>query len=323
MDRRAIWGTAVCTVAVGAIALGSATPAGAAPQLPPGLTVLAGGFQQPTHIAFGEDGALFVADAGAGSIIRVRLGSDRRRVLASGLGFSPGIDVHEDSGVWATSTLGNPELGSAPARLLKIGAHGSVTVKADTLAWELAHNPDGQSQAVDSTSNPYGVLALDGRTIVADAGANDLLEVRANGRVRTLTVFPTFTDGECATRPENDPGTFGCDAVPTDVEMGPDGYLYVSGLGAFAEGHIYKVNARTGAIVRTWGGLPPLTGLAVARNGTIYAASFVADTVLRVTPTGVTSAVVPAPTDVELHHGTVAVASFAGAVFGVAPSAFH
>jgi len=323
MVRRSIWGTAAATLALGVTALASTAPVHAAPQLPPGLTVLAGGFEQPLHIAFGEDDTLVVADAGTGSITSVRLRSDRRRVLASGLGFSPGVDVNEDSGVWATSTLGNPEFGAPPARLVRIGGHGSVTVKADTLAWEVAHNPDGQSQAVDTLSNPYGVLALEGRTIVADAGANDLLEVRPDGRVRTLTVFPTFTDGECATRPENDPGTFGCDAVPTDVEMGPDGFLYVSGLGGFAQGHIYKVNARTGAIVRTWGGLPPLTGLAVARDGSIYAASFVADTVLRITATGVTSAVVPAPTDVELHHGTVAVASFAGAVFAVAPSAFH
>ncbi len=322
MRRSRLWGGTVVSTVVACTALVS-VPAANAGGLPPGLTIVAAGFVQPTHVSFGQDNTLYVADIGTGTVSRVDLTHGSTRVLAAGLGFSPGVDVRDDT-VFATSTLGNPELGSPPARLVRISEHGRVTVAADTLAWELAHNPDGQSQAVDSTSNPYGVLALPGRTIVADAGANDLLEIRRNGSVRTLTVFPTFTDGECATRPENDPGTFGCDAVPTDVEIGRDGYLYVSGLGAFAQGHIYKVDARTGAIVRTWGGLPPLTGLALGRDGTIYASSLVTDTVLRIHGDDVTSAFVPAPTDVEIsRHGQLVVASFAGVVFGVDASAFH
>ena len=316
------------TLSVGALvaAVVAAAPAATAappPPLPPGVSVLAGGFVNPAHISFGPHGTLYVADMGTGSVTRVKLRTGAQSVVASGLGLAAGVDVGRGGQVFATSTLGDPETEVAPARLVRIGRHGTVKVKADLLAWELAHNPDGQSQATDSVSNPYGVLVLPHRVLVADAGANDLIEVRADGRMRTLTVFPSFTDGECATRPENTPGTFGCDAVPTDVEMGPDGYLYVSGLGAFEQGHIYKVNARTGAIARTWGGLPPLTGIAVAKDGTIYAASFVSDTLLRIRGTDVDVATVPAPTDVELGHGMIVVASFAGAIFTVAPSAFH
>lgn len=323
--RRTTIGAALGAGALIATAIAIPSPAIAAtpPPLPPGVTVLAGGLVNPAHLTFGPKGSLIVADMGTGSITRISTRTGTTSVVASGLGLTAGVDVDRRGRIFATSTLGNPETEVAPARLVQINHHGSATVRADLLAWELAHNPDGQSQASDSVSNPYAVLALPNRVIVADAAANDLVEVRADGHLRTLTVFPNVTDGECATRPENDPGAFGCDAVPTDVEMGPDGYLYVSGLGGFAEGHIYRVNARTGKIVRTWGGLPPLTGLAVANDGTIYAASFLSDTVLRIHCGDVTTASVPAPTDVALGHGMIAVSSFAGAVFRLDPSAFH
>jgi sugar lactone lactonase YvrE len=322
--RRTTLGAALGAGALMTAVVAAAPPAMAAPPpLPPGISVLAGGFVNPAHVSFGPHGTLFVADMATGSVTRIMLRTGAQKVVGTGLGLSAGVDVDGAGRIFATSVLGDPETEAAPARLVRIGQHGHITVKADLLAWELKHNPDGQSQAVDSLSNPYGVLALPHRVIVADAGANDLIEVRSDGRLRTLTVFPNFTDGECATRPENTPGTFGCDAVPTDVEMGPDGYLYVSGLGAFAQGHIYKVNARTGKIVRTWGGLPPLTGLAIGRDGTIYAASFVSDTVLRIRHGDVDVATVPAPTDIELGHGMIVVASFAGAIFRVAPNAFH
>lgn len=306
-----------------AVAIPGPAAAAAPPPLPPGVTVLAGGLLNPAHLTFDRRGSLFVADVATGSITRISPRTGTTSVVAGDLGLTAGVDVDSHGRVFATSTLGNPETEVAPARLVRINRDGSAIVTADLLAWELAHNPDGQGQSSDSVSNPYAVLALPDRVIVADAAANDLVEVRANGRMRTLTVFPNFTDGECATRPQNDPGTFGCDAVPTDVEMGPDGYLYVSGLGSFAQGHIYRVNARTGKIVRTWGGLPPLTGLAVAKNGTIFAASFPTDTVLRIHCGDVTTSSVPAPTDVALDRGMIAVSSFAGAVFRVDPSAFH
>ena len=38
----------------------------------------------------------------------------------------------------------------------------------------------------------------------------------------------------------------------TAIRAGADGYLYVSGLGAFVEGHIWKVNPRTGKRVVGW-----------------------------------------------------------------------
>jgi sugar lactone lactonase YvrE len=321
--RRTALGAAVGALALTAGGVAAAAPAGAAPPpLPPGVTVLAGGFSQPAHVAFGPRGTLVVADIGSGAISKMSLRTGASWVLSSSLGFAAGVDIGRDGHVYATSVLGDPETGPVPARVVRLGHHGKVKVAVDTFAYEKAHNPDGQSQAVDSLSNPYSVLKLKDRLIVVDAGANDMLEVRGH-HVRTLTVFPVSQNGPCATQPENDPGTFGCDPVPTDVEMGADGYLYVSGLGAFVEGHIWKVNPRTGKIVRSWDGLPPLTGIALGKHGTIYAASLVANQVLRIRGTDVDVVDIPGAADAEYGHGMLVVSSFAGLILKVSDSAFH
>ncbi len=330
MRRRTTW---ISTLSVAAIAAATlvAAPAASGNGLPSYLDVVASGLHGPTHIAFGPGNTLYAANigdaGGPGGITRSDLKKRTTTLLVGDLGFSPGVDVQGNGNVLITSSLGDPETGVSAARLMKVNAAGRTWVQADTLAWELKHNPDGQNQSVDSTTNPYSVLALPGRTIVADAGANDLLEVRANGAVRTLTVFPVIHDGPvCSAKPENDPGTFGCDPVPTDVELGPDGFLYVSGLSAEAEGQgrIYKVDATTGDIVRTWTGFPPLTGIAVAPDGTIYAATLFFDSsVIRIQGDTVTEAFVPVPSDVEWGHGMLLAASFAGVVYSVGADGFH
>ena len=338
MKRKTTWGRTAAIMAISASALVLPSTANAT-EGHAGYRVLLSGLAAPTHVSFGRNGSLYVADIGTSSVSRFDLRTGKSHVVASGLGFGPGVDVRRDGTVMITSTLGTPGVGLPPARLLRVGRHGHLSVQADTLAWELAHNPDGQSQAVDAVSNPYSVLALPGRTIVADSGANDLLSVDNDGRIRTLTVFPVIHDGaDCAVRPENDPGQTGCDPTPTDVELGPDGFLYVSGLSgeAAGQGRIYKVDSHTGTIVRTWTGLPPLTGIAVAADGTIYAAApdigvldgtdtnGVDDSlVLRIKNGRTTSMSVPAPTDVELGQGLLVAASFAGAVYTIDRDCFH
>jgi hypothetical protein len=82
-------------------------------------------------------------------------------------------------------------------------------------AYEAAYNPDGG--AVDS--NPYGLLAEPGGLFVTDAGGNDLLQVLPTGSVSHLATFaPTAAP----------PPFLQAEAVPTAVEWGPDGALYVS-----------------------------------------------------------------------------------------------
>ena len=70
----------------------------------------------------------------------------------------------------------------------------------------------------------YGVL-------VADGGANDVLKVNPwTGKVSTFFVPPTVKDVAACLQPgaQNNPGTVGCDPVPTGIAVTRSGTIYVS-----------------------------------------------------------------------------------------------
>lgn len=121
--------------------------------------------------------------------------------------------------------------------------------------------------------------------------------------------------------------------MPTGIAQGPDGYLYVSGLSAEApgEGRIYKLDLRTGAIVRTWSGLDAPTGVAVGGDGSVYASEVAYGApagpppagfdpsrigrIVRIAPNGTrTYAQVTQPSDLLWHAGTLYAS--AGSVYG-------
>jgi hypothetical protein len=322
MNRR----TSVIALGAAAIAAGALVSGPAASADPaPALTPIGSGWIAPLHLSFGPGKSLYVADAFGANVQRVRLWNGQQSTVYQGTQPVMGVDVRGNGAIYATLSIGDPSQ-PLPTSLIQVYQSGKSRQVADLLAFETANNPDGQNPATpDSTSNPYSVLALKDRVIVADAGANDLLVVK-HGKVKALTVFPTFTVPGC---PPNNNGDVSCDPVPTDVELGPDGYLYVSGLGAEVEGHIYKVNRWNGTIVRTWGGLPPLTGIAVGKHGEIYASSLFASKVFKITGHGMWAADVPGATDVEYGNGMLVVGSMAfppgsgpGAVYKLSPKAF-
>src|SRR5205809_915514 len=203
MTGRTFWAS---TASIAALTVTALIGAPAAHADSPALGVVASGFAGPLHVAFGPGNSLYVADAFAGAITKLDLRSGGSRVIASDLGFSPGIDVQGNGNVMvSTSAAGGPGP-QTPTHLLRVDAAGDTSTKADMLAYELANNPDGQSlQAPDAQSNPYSVLALPGRTYVADAAANDIIEILADGSMRTVVVFPNITTGACANRQNNDP----------------------------------------------------------------------------------------------------------------------
>jgi glucose/arabinose dehydrogenase len=72
---------------------------------------------------------------------------------------------------------------------------------------------------------------------------------------------------------------FALEAVPTDIEVGPDGQLYVTSLPGGPEdgslglnGRVLKVNPATGQVSTVADGLLSPTGVAVASNGDVYVA---------------------------------------------------
>jgi hypothetical protein len=99
--------------------------------------------------------------------------------------------------------------------LLHATPSGRYKVVADIAGTEALANPDGV--AIDS--NPYGVLVQPGRRIVADAGANAVIQAAANG---SSAVFASWLLGAGVVQ-----------TVPTSVVEGPDGAIYVGLLTGF------------------------------------------------------------------------------------------
>jgi hypothetical protein len=139
---------------------------------------------------------------------------------------------------------------------------GAYQVVADVAQHEVAKNPAGGN--VDS--NPYGTVALPGRRVVADAGANALIEVLANGRTRTLAVLPYLP---------NVPPIPGLrEPVPTSVTEGPDGALYVSQLTSFpfwrGTASVLRVASDGSSITPYVTGLTAVVDTAFDTGGALY-----------------------------------------------------
>ena len=149
-----------------------------------------------------------------------------------------------------------------------IGPKGTVNV--DTLAYERANNPDakityGFTNPGDCALEPnnrglidshaYSVAAYGKKFVVADAGANALWLIDRKGNISTIGVLPRHplrvTTAIAASMGLPDCAvdkTYAFEAVPTDVEVGKDGWLYVSTLpggpedpSLGARGRVYRV----------------------------------------------------------------------------------
>ncbi len=262
------------------------------------VTVVMSGLDNPRGLAFAPNGALYVAEAGRGGagpcVVQATTGETRCFGTSGAISrlwqgqqsrVAEGLESHalpdgssaigpNDISFQGTGggfvTLG---LASGPAfqqalggkyfgKLLHMAASGKWKVVADVLQYEVDENPAGGR--VDS--NPFGVLAEPGGRLVIDAGGNALLNVAANGAVRTLAVFP----------PHANPTGFGpplIESVPTSVVRSPDGVLYVGELTGF------PFVQGLASILRVVPGQPPAThctgfkaimDLAFAPDGSLY-----------------------------------------------------
>jgi hypothetical protein len=259
----------------------------------PVVTVVMSGLDNPRSLAFGPEGALYVAEAGrggagpcglntaleircygpTGAITRLWHGVQEQFVTGLPSHVSPtgqangptGISFQGRGGGYVTIGLGDDPavlrllLGPAGflfGTLMHVSASGQWRVTADLAAYERAWNPGGGP--IDS--NPFGVLAIPGARLVADAGANALFEVKANGDISTVAVFPS--------RPLRS-----TDAVPTAVVVGPDGAYYVSELSGM------PFTAGAARVYRVVPGHPPavfldgfktITDLSFGPDGSLY-----------------------------------------------------
>src|SRR4051812_16778463 len=117
-----------------------------------------GGFSRPVAVAAGPDGAVYVAEADAGRVVRLADG----RQLVSGLQSPQGLAVAPDGTVYVSDTGGG--------RVVRF-------------------RPDSATTAVDlgQFNRPGGLaVAADGTVYVAETGANRVRAVTPDGTVTTV-----------------------------------------------------------------------------------------------------------------------------------------
>lgn len=271
--------------------------------------VIATGLNNPRGLNFGLEGALYVAEAGSGgpglcaegpeglrcygttaSITRIEVRGGAITRVATGLPSLATVDgsfaigAHDISfqgrgnaaitigfaGDPAARTVDFGPEGASLAHLARMNASGNWNLEQDLGAYEAETNPTGDEE----DSNPYGILALSGKEIVADAGANALNQVIANGAISTLAVFPNrMVDAPPFL--ELPPGTqIPMDAVPTSVALGPDGHYYVGQLTGFpfpvGEANVYRVPAQGGTPEVYAGGFTAVIDVAFGPDGSLY-----------------------------------------------------
>lgn len=286
-----------------AMMVGGAPPARAAEVSEPVVDGLVG----PLGLAVGTDGTLYIAEAFAGRLTSVDK-KGRRQVLAQTEAFVGGVDASGKGQTVFTTTLFPEEGAAADTTLSRVTPQGKTSTLASLQAYEEAVNPDEGSvygfvdaseecleQAPPFThpyggiieSNPYAVTIVPGGYLVADAAANAILKVGANGRISTVAVLPPVPqeiDADTAEQfgmPACAGEVYLSEPVPTDVEVGPDGSYYVSSLPGMPElpgtGSVWRIDPRVGEPELVAGGLTGAVDLAVAPDGAIYVAELFAD----------------------------------------------
>ncbi len=290
-----------------AITLAAATPALAAP---PGAPVtMADDLDAPLGLAIDQSGRAIVSQNFIGVLSLV----DKKGGITE-LAAAPGEEISAPAVDGGTVYFVRTSFDHTSAWLTSL-IDGVETPIVDLAAYEAAENPDAvntygfsdlsaecEAEFVPFPEYPplgmpnytgildthaYGATVVDGEVYIADAGANAVLKVDAEGVVSTVAVLPpaapiTVTAENIGEAPW--PACvyghgYSAEPVPTDVEMGPDGLLYVTSLPGGPEdpslgprGVVYTVDPDTGATELAATGFGGATGIAVAPNGTLYVA---------------------------------------------------
>ena len=344
--RRALTAAAAAATALLLAASPAAAHGGKPTPRPPTVTDIAGGLVSPLTLAAGPRGTTFVTQNFASLLTAVGRDGSTRVLYAGGEGNDVGGVSFSGRTVTFTETVlaGPQEPVDSMVKTLRVDRNGAPAGPARTLvdlrAWENAHNPDGDvvyglrdapQACLDQfpaeqpgrytgiqDSHPYATTTRHGTTYVADAGMNAVVSVSDRGRVRAVAVLPAQpvrVTAEAAAAnglPDCAVGlTYWFEPVPTDVEVGPWGQLYVSTLpggpeddSLGARGAVYRVNPWTGSARQVASDLLGATNVAVSPRGDVYVAELFGGKISRATHHGNRTVVeAPLPGGLEWHHG--------------------
>jgi hypothetical protein len=312
-------------LAAGVVAVGTAcsilvTPGTAVANS--GMTTVVTGLDNPRGLTFGQDGSLYVAEAGrggagpcftgaeggtvcfgtSGAVTKISHGRKWRVVKGlpsigdengggNALGPSDvsfrGHDLYLTVGLGAdpATRAGLPAAGQRGSGwLLRASRHG-VRQVADIAGFEAEVNPDGALP----DSNPQSVLATRDGELVADAGGNSLVRVSKKGTVSPVATFPD----QLVDAPPFlglPPGAqIPMQAVPTSVVRGPDGAYYVGMLTGFpfqvGSARVYRVVPGKAPTIHA-SGFTNIIDLAFGPDRTLYVLEIAHNGLLSGDPTG-------------------------------------
>ncbi|GHD39729.1 ScyD/ScyE family protein [Mycetocola manganoxydans] len=301
----------VCAAVIATVAI--AAPASAHGGKPPvsiSERVIADGLLSPLSLDVDHRGNAYVTQNFSGVLTKVPpRGSST--TIASGNGDEIGaVSTRGDTVYYVQASQDEAH---SRATLMRITKRGAPTAVADLRAFEDRVNPDGVNtygftdlpESCASQFDPngpfgaasytgildthaYASLALKDGVYIADAGMNAIIKVGHKGRISTVAVLPPMPPitisaelAEQAGFPECAVGYgYRFEPVPTDVEVGPGGWLYVTALPGGPEdaslgmrGMVYKVNPWNGKVVTHATGFVGATGLAVSqKTGVVFVA---------------------------------------------------
>ncbi|AKU18982.1 ScyD/ScyE family protein [Luteipulveratus mongoliensis] len=296
--RTTVTGLALASALVATMGAPSAE-ARSRPKPPPKPVTVASGLLTPLSLAVDSHGTVYTTQNFAGQLLRLGPHGARTTLYTSAGGAEVGgVSVRGSSQVFAVT--------GATQTVKQRDKWGHVSTLADVGAYEARKNPDGRThygirglapscaaqfpEQVPASytgiveSHPYATATWGSTTYVADAAGNSVLSIDGRGHVRTVAVLPTrpsVITAEAAAGagiPTCAVGkTYHFEGVPTDVEVGPGGWLYVTSLpggpedaSLGARGAVYKINPRTGHVVQIGKNLLGATNLAVTPRGDVY-----------------------------------------------------
>jgi hypothetical protein len=339
----------LATAVTAAVVASAGTAASAAPDDPSAAkppTALVAGLTSPLHVSAGRDGSVTVSEQFAGRLTRVD-SQGNKTVLYENEDWGVAGNAQWHGATYFLESQGpGPGAHELAGHIRIIEEDGKQRTLGDFAELETKHNSDGDqrygfrdlpadcaaripadipvSYKGEVDSHPYGI-AVTSRTIyVADAGANSVVSVDArSGETRTLAVLPprkfkieTAETAKAAGLPECVAGrTYAFEPVPTDVAVGPDGWLYVTSLPGGPEGPelgprgaIFKVDPDSGRVKLVADEILSPTGLVLDEDGDMYVASLFGDGVVKVDRHSGKQTVVLAAkltADVDLRNGAL------------------
>jgi hypothetical protein len=310
--RKPVRTLALLSVAALAAGVGLSGSANAAQAGDP--EVIAKGVPSPLSLAVAKDGSAYVTANFAGMLWHVAKGQPPQILFTTP---EKGAEVAgvSRSGSTITFTV------SGKNKVVKQMVNGAKpTTLADVGKYEASKNPDkGQTYGLQGgtadcvaqwpvkdlgpatytgvvDSHPFSTYTTADGVYVGEAAGNDILWVGNDGKIKTVAVLPptpvtiTAEAAEANKIPACAVGLeYWFEPVPTDVELGNDGWLYVSSLPGGPEdgstgpqGRVYKVNPKSGKVKLVAGGFISTVDVAVASNGDVYVAELFTGTIKKI-----------------------------------------